>query len=407
MPELRPADPGPAPRPRRGAARANGVAAAAPATESNAGHDAGHDAGPRHVPDEPTVVMRPVGPGPHLPQGRLRPTSGAPLPPIASRRPAWGRTPADEPADPAAAPAARATPAPRTSPRPIARRPEPVEPPQPEPAPRWQRTQASRVTVAPVTGDPATALTEPAAVPHLPAQTVPAPPAAAVAAPVAIPEGYVRADSLPPHGYDAWASAGPSSPSWVSRVTRQMLASAVAVALVLGALVGGALWLGAPTYRSTAKLIIDQPGALAIAQSDGVIAKLAQLRLKYVDLVGTPVIGDPTAVKAGLPVGQLGGTLAAAADPASLLLTVTADSGNAGRARTLADDAAASLSAFVTQEQVKGNVPANLRVTLTVVDPASKASKVSPSLLRTVLVAVVVALLAGAATLAFQLARRR
>jgi capsular polysaccharide biosynthesis protein len=355
------------------------------------------------VPDEPTVVMRPVGPGPHLPQGRLRPASGAPLPPIAARRPAWDRTPADEPA----APPARATPAPRTSPRPIARRPEPVEPPQPEPAPRWQRTAASRVTVAPVAEEPATALTEPAAVPHLPAQSVPAPPAAAVAAPVAIPEGYVRADSLPPHGHDAWASAGPSTPSWVGRVTRQMLASAVAVALVLGGLVGGALWLGAPTYRSTAKLIIDQPGALAIAQSDGVIAKLAQLRLKYVDLVGTPVIEDPTAVQAGLPVGQLGGTLAAAADPASLLLTVTADSGNAGRARTLADGAAASLSAFVTQEQVKGNVPANLRVTLTVVDPASKASKVSPSLLRTVLVAVVVALLAGAAALAFQLARRR
>src|SRR5438309_7920052 len=106
-------------------------------------------------------------------------------------------------------------------------------------------------------------------------------------------------------------------------------------ALILGLLAGAAGALIAhkktPLYASSVTLVIDQPAFMADARDEGVIRKLNLLKLKYGDLIGTPVIAGIAARQLGVPEGQVAAAVHAGAPPTeSLVLAATAQAGTTG-----------------------------------------------------------------------------
>lgn len=166
------------------------------------------------------------------------------------------------------------------------------------------------------------------------------------------------------------------------------------VALLLTAVVGIAVGViaasltstRAATYSSTAKLLINQPRALSLSDSDGVVLKLSRLRLKYIGLVGTPVIDNPVAAQLKRSPAQLGGLLDAIAPAQNLNINVVGISANPQTAQELAQAAAGQLAAYATREQVADAIPADQRFILTMIAPAAPAAKAAGSRSRPIFV---------------------
>lgn len=183
---------------------------------------------------------------------------------------------------------------------------------------------------------------------------------------------------------------------------------AVAAAILAG---GGAAAYEASrptTYRSDAVLLIDQPAAIAVSGNDGVILKLARLKVKYVGIISSQEFQQPVAVTTGIPLGAVHAALQATNDPTSLLLHVDATMGNAADAQRLAEAAARALVLYTHQEQTEARIPNIEQVTFTIVTPATPAARVTPNRPRAALVGVVVfiaVLIVGA--LVADLVRRR
>src|SRR4051812_33357702 len=144
----------------------------------------------------------------------------------------------------------------------------------------------------------------------------------------------------------------------VSRTRRILASPGLSLALVmvtLGLLAGGLTayyeYTRPPTYRSTAALLIDQPHQIATALDDGVVNKLARVRVKYVGLVGTEGFDRPLATQTGQSLGVVHNAVRATADPDSLLVLMSATLRNPSDAEALATAAADYLVSSTSSDQ--------------------------------------------------------
>jgi capsular polysaccharide biosynthesis protein len=189
------------------------------------------------------------------------------------------------------------------------------------------------------------------------------------------------------------------------------------VIIVLTLLLAGAGGAGAAAYnesrakvyRSTAVMFIDQEPALTQSRNDGLLSKLVRLRLKYADIVTTTVFSDPLADTLSLPPGQVHAALSAVAPPSSMLMSITATTGDPAQAERIATAAAQSLHDNLQQQQTALDVPESQQVTLNVVTPARPGVKTSPRRSRSLLlgIGVAVAILVVGGVLADATRRRR
>ena len=192
------------------------------------------------------------------------------------------------------------------------------------------------------------------------------------------------------------------------RVTRIGALAALIVGLLVGVLAADLTATRNPTYSSTAVLLTDQPRALSLADGDGIVLKLARLRLKYIGLVGTPVITSPVARDLGRSPGNLGGVLAGIAPPQDININVTAVSADQSLAPRLAQAAAQELSAYAANEQQQNGIAQKDQFALTLISPASAPVASVNGKHRPIYVGVGAGILAAAAAAAASsLVRRR
>ncbi len=179
------------------------------------------------------------------------------------------------------------------------------------------------------------------------------------------------------------------APRSASRVVESFLtklagpaALPIVIAVVVAALVA---FTGAeyertrpPVYQSNTTLLLDSP--LAITSNPGSVIAIAQVRIKYVGLVGTDVISQPAADKLGLPLALVAGSVTAGLGPADLNIVLRARGSSPELARQLAAAVGQSLIDYVRNEQA--NIPLTdpqLRLTLKVVGKAYPGYRVSPN----------------------------
>jgi hypothetical protein len=192
------------------------------------------------------------------------------------------------------------------------------------------------------------------------------------------------------------------------QVTRVGALAALIVGLLVGVLAADLTATRHPTYSSTAILLTDQPRALSLADGDGIVLKLARLRLKYIGLVGTQVISTPVARDLGRSPSNLGGLLAAIAPPQNININVVAVSADRSLAPRLAQAAAQELSSYAAREQQANGIAPKDRFALTTVSPASAPLASVSGKHRPIYVGVGAGVLAAAAAAAASsLLRRR
>lgn len=191
------------------------------------------------------------------------------------------------------------------------------------------------------------------------------------------------------------------------RVTRIGALIALIVGLLVGVLAADLTATRNPTYSSTAILLTDQPRALSLADGDGIVLKLARLRLKYIGLVGTPVITTSVARELGRSPSNLGGMLAGIAPAQNININVIAVSADKSLAPRLAQAAAQELSAYAANEQQANGIAAKDQFALTLISPASAPMASVNGKHRPIYVGFGAGILAAAAAAASSLMRRR
>jgi hypothetical protein len=163
------------------------------------------------------------------------------------------------------------------------------------------------------------------------------------------------------------------------------------VALVVAILVAGLLAVGAGAavaarneakparFQAFAVLAVDQEPAVSTARDNGILVKLTSLRITFVDALSTQVFATGLASDLGVDPGTgLGASVVGLAPPGSLLLKVMATASTKGRAVLVAQGAADKLVKDLQEEQTRLGLPADARITLTVVTPAVSAVQVAP-----------------------------
>ena len=210
---------------------------------------------------------------------------------------------------------------------------------------------------------------------------------------------------------DSDVSPGPDRRAARGRATTRFWAGLVAMALVIGVVVGAvaayAVHAGTPTYQSQGVLEIDQAGAIAASPDDGVVAKLARLRYAYAGLVRTQAFFGPLANSTGLDPTVVASSLYALVDPSSLLLVVGARGSDAARTKTIATAAAGYLVDFARNRQRDAGIPTAQQVTFAVVTPAGDAVKIAPTDHRVALVGIGAFLFVALGTMGFGYLWRR
>jgi hypothetical protein len=191
------------------------------------------------------------------------------------------------------------------------------------------------------------------------------------------------------------------------RVTRIGALAALIVGLLVGVLAADLTATRNPTYSSTAVLLTDQPRALSLADGDGIVLKLARLRLKYIGLVSTPVITTPVARELGRSPSNLGGMLAGIAPAQNININVVAVSADKSLAPRLAQAAAQELSAYATREQQANGIAEKDQFELTLISPASAPLASVNGKHRPIYVGVGAGILAAAAAAAASSLMRR
>jgi uncharacterized protein involved in exopolysaccharide biosynthesis len=168
------------------------------------------------------------------------------------------------------------------------------------------------------------------------------------------------------------------------------------VAGLLAASIASTISLTRPaTYRSQATLLIDEPGKVGSSQDQGVLLKLATLRAKYAALADTSPIVDPAAQESGLPSSTVAGDGQLIVAQDALTMQAQGLSPDPAVARTVAQSLGDSLSRYVASEQASLNVATTDKVTLSVIQPAQPAVRISPSVRQSVTVIAVSAIASG------------
>lgn len=191
----------------------------------------------------------------------------------------------------------------------------------------------------------------------------------------------------------------------VEQLKQPALVALVSAVLVTAVLLG-ALLSATPVWSSTAVLSIDQPGAIAASDDSGVIDKLSRLRFTYVGLIETDRLAAPVAKTLDEPVEDVRDRLTGEAELQNLLIKATGTDDTEDGAMRTATALAAALVAQVAADQKAVAAPPVLKVSLSVVRPAEEAEQIAPSRLRAVAVALLVGLVAGAAVGGALLLRR-
>jgi capsular polysaccharide biosynthesis protein len=154
---------------------------------------------------------------------------------------------------------------------------------------------------------------------------------------------------------------------------------AVAAIVLACAGVGAAIAAArAPVYESSSAIVVQQPD-LQRSAGVGVFVKLNQLRLHYTALVDTDAVTRPVATSLGLSRARVADAVSADAPSESLLLYPKARADSPGLAQRIARGATAELVSLAKAEQTAAHIPDKDRVTLTVVDPATRGRKVAPT----------------------------
>jgi capsular polysaccharide biosynthesis protein len=170
------------------------------------------------------------------------------------------------------------------------------------------------------------------------------------------------------------------------------------IAALLFAALGYASVIRRPAvYQSTAILLIDQPLSVAGASGEGVLRKLAALRVKYAVLARTRRLTTPVAEKLNISVAEVARSLVVSATGASLVVFVTARSAQPKRAQEIANASAEEIIKYTADENEANKVPPERRVIFTVIDPAFPGHKIEPTGERARLIAALAAALGFAA----------
>jgi hypothetical protein len=171
--------------------------------------------------------------------------------------------------------------------------------------------------------------------------------------------------------------------------------AAVVFALVAAAAAGTVALTRPATYRSQAILLIDQPAAVAVAPDEGVLLKLTTLRAKYAALAGTSDVLQGAARLSNLDTGTVAHDSQVGFGQNALTMASQGLSPDPATARLVAQDVGQALSIYVSSEQAALRIPPVDRVTLTVIQPAGAAVKISPTKRRVAAVAVIALLVGG------------
>jgi capsular polysaccharide biosynthesis protein len=204
-------------------------------------------------------------------------------------------------------------------------------------------------------------------------------------------------------------SLEPSSDSALWKTQRKG-ASLAAGAIVVGLLVGflAAMLVTARTsvYSSRAVLLMDQPGAISLAEGDGVVLKLSRLRLKYAGLVGTQAVNASVSQALHVPAAALTGQVSASAPGDNLNIVITSQTAKKANAAPLTAATATALQQYIDREQAAAKIAPNLKLRLTLIQPATAASASGSGDHRKVIVGIAAGVLAAAAVAALGLLRR-
>jgi capsular polysaccharide biosynthesis protein len=153
-----------------------------------------------------------------------------------------------------------------------------------------------------------------------------------------------------------------------------------AATIVLACAGGGAAIAAARTqvYESSSAVLLQQP-ELQRTAGVGVFVKLNQLRLHYTALVDTDAVTRPVANSLSLSRARVADAVSVDAPSESLLLYPKARADTAQLAQRIARATTNELVSYAESEQSAAHIPAKDRVTLSVVDAASKGKKVAPT----------------------------
>jgi non-specific protein-tyrosine kinase len=154
------------------------------------------------------------------------------------------------------------------------------------------------------------------------------------------------------------------------------------IGLLIAAITAAAQQRRDPVFESSQLMLVDQPGALALAPNGDLVAKLSSLRVKYVSLLLSDEVVGAAAEELGVEPAQIAGRVRANAVPESLIIRITARAQNAEPAQQLAAAMGAALGDHVADEQAEFDVPEENRVEVTALRPASGATQVEPSTRR-------------------------
>lgn len=196
-------------------------------------------------------------------------------------------------------------------------------------------------------------------------------------------------------------------PLWSSqRKGASLAAVAIIVGLLVGFLAASLVSARTPIYSSKAVLLMDQPGAISLSDGDGVILKLSRLRLKYAGLVGTQTINASVGIALHEPAAGLAGLVTASAPGSNLNIDIVSATAKKADAVTLASSTATTLQHYINAEQLRAKVAPNLRLQLTLIQPATAVAASGKGDHRQAVVGIAAAVLAAAAVAAAGLLRR-
>ena len=154
---------------------------------------------------------------------------------------------------------------------------------------------------------------------------------------------------------------------------------ALLAGLLLAGLAGAVVVTRPATYRSQATLLLDEPGAVALAPDEGVLLKLSALRAKYAALADTTPILQGAARLSDLSLATVSADSQVSYGATALTMQAQGISSDPATARLVAQSLGQALALYVASEQTGLQVPSADRLTMTVIQPAGAPVKISPT----------------------------
>ncbi|WP_166821339.1 polysaccharide biosynthesis tyrosine autokinase [Brevibacterium limosum] len=178
-------------------------------------------------------------------------------------------------------------------------------------------------------------------------------------------------------------------------ILRERWVAALSMVVLVLAAVGGVTALQPPTYEASANVFVRTDPGSSVADRSAAADYARQQISTYADLVTSPIVLDPAIDSLGLTTdaGELAKRVSATVPEDTLLISITAQAGDARSSAELANAVAASLRSQVAELETASG-PATVQ--LTVVTPATApSSPASPNLVQNFVLGLLAALLAG------------